>query len=107
MSTYTPKKGDIQRSWHVVDADGLILGRLASEVAKRNINVNVISPGFISTNMTENLNDQQKQNYLSRIPMSRFGKPEDIANLVYFLSTDDSAYITGQNIHINGGMLMV
>ena len=80
---------------------------IASEVAKRNINVNVISPGFISTSMTENLNDQQKQTYLSRIPMMRFGKPEDIANLVYFLSSDDSSYITGQNFHINGGMLMV
>ena len=57
--------------------------------------------------MTENLNDQQKQTYLSRIPMSRFGKPEDIANLVYFLAIEDSSYITGQNFHVNGGMLMV
>ena len=57
--------------------------------------------------MTEKLNDEQKNNYLSRIPMSRFGKPEDVANLVYFLSTDDSSYITGQNFHVNGGMLMV
>ena len=80
---------------------------IALEVAKRNINVNVISPGFISTNMTENLSNEQKENYLSRIPMSRFGKPEDIANLVYFLSSDESSYITGQNYHINGGMLMV
>ena len=74
---------------------------------KRNINVNIISPGFISTSMTENLSSEQKESYLSRIPMSRFGKPEDIANLVYFLATDDSSYITGQNFHVNGGMLMV
>ena len=80
---------------------------IALEVARRNINVNIISPGFISTSMTDKLNDEQKKNYLSRIPMMRFGNPEDIANLVLFLSSDDSAYITGQNIHINGGMLMV
>ena len=80
---------------------------IALEVAKRNINVNVISPGFIYTAMTEKLNDDQKNSYLAKIPMSRFGKPEDIANLVYFLSTDESSYITGQNFHINGGMLMV
>lgn len=80
---------------------------VASEVAKRNINVNVISPGFISTKMTENLNIEQKNNYLSRIPMSKFGKPEDVANLVFFLASDDSSYITGQTFHVNGGMLMV
>ena len=57
--------------------------------------------------MTDDLSDDQKKLYLSRIPMSRFGKPEDIANMVYFLSSDDSSYITGQNFHINGGMLMV
>ena len=56
---------------------------------------------------TEKLNDDQKKAYLSRIPMMRFGNPKDVANLAYFLSTDDSAYITGQNLHINGGMLMV
>ena len=80
---------------------------IASEVAKRNINVNIISPGFISTKMTENLNIEQKNNYLSRIPMSKFGKPEDVANLVFFLASEDSSYITGQNFHVNGGMLMV
>ena len=57
--------------------------------------------------MTDNLNEDQKKIILSRIPMMRFGKPEDVANLVYFLSSDDSSYITGQNFHINGGMLMV
>ena len=80
---------------------------IAAEVAKRNINVNVVSPGFISTKMTEDLNTEQKNNYLSRIPMSKFGKPADVANLVFFLANDDSSYITGQNIHVNGGMLMV
>ena len=77
------------------------------EVARRNINVNLVSPGFISTSMTEKLNDNQKNDYLSKIPMMRFGNPKDVANLVFFLSTDDASYITGQNFHINGGMLMV
>ncbi len=80
---------------------------VALEVAKRNINVNLVSPGFVSTAMTDKLNNDQKNTYLSRIPMKRFGNPKDIANLVYFLSTDESSYITGQNFHINGGMLMV
>ena len=80
---------------------------IALEVARRNINVNVISPGFISTAMTDKLTTEQKDLYLSKIPMSRFGRPEDIANLVFFLSSDESTYITGQNFHINGGMLMV
>ena len=57
--------------------------------------------------MTEKLKSEQKDYYLSRIPMMRFGNPIDIANLVFFLSSDDSAYITGQNFHVNGGMLMV
>ena len=57
--------------------------------------------------MTENLDDENKNSYLSRIPMSRSGEPEDIANIVSFLASDESSYITGQNIHVNGGMLMV
>lgn len=80
---------------------------IALEVARRNINVNVISPGFISTTMTDNLNENQKKTYLEKIPMSRFGNPEDIANMVFFLASNDSSYITGQNFHVNGGMLMV
>ena len=94
---------------YVASKSGLVglYKSIAIEVARRNINVNVISPGFISTAMTDKLKDDQKNIYLSRIPMMRFGNPKDIANLVYFLSTDDSSYITGQNFHINGGMLMV
>ena len=94
---------------YVASKSGLVglYKSIAIEVARRNINVNVISPGFISTSMTDKLKDDQKTAYLSKIPMMRFGNPEDVANLAYFLSTDDSAYITGQNLHINGGMLMV
>lgn len=109
ISSIVGSTGNPGQSNYVASKSGMIglYKSIASEVAKRNINVNVISPGFISTNMTENLTDEQKQNYLSRIPMSKFGKPEDIANLAYFLAIEDSSYITGQNFHVNGGMLMV
>ena len=80
---------------------------IALEVASRNINVNVVSPGFIVSPMTDKLNENQKKNILEKIPLRRFGHPNDIAELVYFLSNDESNYITGQNIHVNGGMLMV
>ena len=80
---------------------------VALEVATRNININLISPGFIVSPMTEKLNEKQKNQILEKIPMKRFGKPNEIADLVYFLSGDESNYITGQNFHVNGGMLMV
>ena len=57
--------------------------------------------------MTDDLNESQKNTYLSKIPMAKFGQPIDVANLVYFLSSDKASYITGQNFHVNGGMLMV
>ena len=109
ISSIVGSTGNPGQANYVASKSGLVglYKSIALEVAKRNINVNIISPGFISTSMTEKLNEDQKKNYLSRIPMMRFGDPQEIANLVYFLSTDDSAYITGQNIHINGGMLMV
>ena len=80
---------------------------IALEVARRNINVNVISPGFISSKMTDKLNEDQKNKYLNQIPLKKFGEPEDVASLVYFLSSDEASYITGQNFHVNGGLLMV
>ncbi len=109
ISSIVGSTGNPGQANYVASKSGMIglYKSIACEVAKRNINVNIISPGFISTSMTENLSSEQKESYLSRIPMSRFGKPEDIANLVYFLVTDDSSYITGQNFHVNGGMLMV
>ena len=109
ISSIVGSTGNPGQSNYVASKSGMVglYKSIAIEVAKRNINVNIISPGFISTSMTENLTNEQKENYLSKIPMSRFGKPEDVANLVYFLSTEDSSYITGQNFHINGGMLMV
>ena len=109
ISSVVGTTGNPGQSNYVASKSGMIglYKSIASEVAKRNINVNIVSPGFISTTMTENLDDEKKNSYLSRIPMSRFGKPEDIANIVYFLASDESSYITGQNIHVNGGMLMV
>ena len=77
---------------------------LALEYGKKNINVNCISPGFISTEMTEKINDDYKEVLKSRIPMNRFGTPKDIANTVIFLCSKLSDYITGETIHVNGGM---
>ena len=79
---------------------------VAKEVASRNITVNAIAPGFIETKMTEVLSDDVKKAMLNQIPLNRFGKPEDVANLVLFLVSDDASYITGQVIKIDGGMLM-
>ena len=109
VSSIVGSTGNPGQANYVASKSGLVglYKSIALEVAKRNINVNIISPGFISTKMTDNLNVEQKKNYLSKIPMMRFGEPDDIANLVFFLSSDDSSYITGQNFHINGGMLMV
>jgi len=80
---------------------------IALEVAQRNIRVNTIAPGFIKTFMTEKLNDIQKDAIMKKIPMKKFGEPNDVANLALFLSGKYSSYITGQTFHINGGMLMV
>ena len=109
ISSIVGSTGNPGQANYVASKSGLVglYKSIALEVAKRNINVNIISPGFISTSMTDNLNEEQKKQYLSRIPMMRFGNPIDVANLVFFLSSDDSSYITGQNFHINGGMLMV
>ena len=109
ISSIVASTGNPGQSNYVASKAGMIglYKSIALEVAKRNINVNIVSPGFISTSMTDELTDNQKDTYLSRIPMSRFGQPEDVANLVFFLSSDYSSYITGQNFHINGGMLMV
>jgi len=79
---------------------------LAQEVASRNITVNAIAPGFIATDMTEVLPEAQKESILASIPMKRMGTPEEIAGAVAFLASDSAAYITGQTIHVNGGMNM-
>jgi 3-oxoacyl-[acyl-carrier protein] reductase len=79
---------------------------LAIEYAKKNINVNCISPGFIKTAMTEKIDDKFKEVIISKIPSARLGEPDDIANAVLFLSSDQSSYINGETLHVNGGMYM-
>ena len=79
---------------------------LAIEYAKKNITLNCVSPGFIKTNMTENILESVKVILTSRIPMSKLGSGEDVANSVAFLSSDEASYITGETIHVNGGMYM-
>lgn len=79
---------------------------LAREIGGKNINVNAIAPGFIDTDMTKVLSEDQKKNILSQVPLKRFGNALDIANLALFLASDQSNYITGQVIHVDGGMAM-
>lgn len=80
---------------------------LAKEVASRGITVNAVAPGFIDTDMTKELSDEQKEAIFSQVPANRLGKPEEIAAAVAFLASGPAAYITGETIHINGGMYMV
>jgi 3-oxoacyl-[acyl-carrier protein] reductase len=79
---------------------------LAIEYAKKNINVNCISPGFIKTAMTDKIDEKFKEVIVSKIPSARLGEPEDIANAVLFLASENSNYINGETLHVNGGMYM-
>jgi len=79
---------------------------LAKELAGRNVRVNAVAPGFITTNMTDGLSEPVKNQILSAIPAGRFGLPEDVANAAAFLASDDASYITGQILGVNGGMFM-
>ena len=80
---------------------------LAQEVASRNVTVNVIAPGFIATPMTDALNEQQREAILGKIPAGQMGTPEDIAGAAVYLSSDEARYMTGQTLHVNGGMAMI
>ena len=79
---------------------------LALEYAKKNININCISPGFIKTAMTDKIDEKFKDVIISKIPSARLGEPEDIANAVIFLASDQSSYINGETLHVNGGMYL-
>ena len=79
---------------------------IAKELASRNIRANAVAPGFIDTDMTNVLSDEVKANINAQIPMKRMGTAQEIANVVYFLGSEDSSYITGQVINIDGGMVM-
>ncbi|MFN3826180.1 MAG: 3-oxoacyl-[acyl-carrier-protein] reductase [Micavibrio sp.] len=80
---------------------------MAAEIASRNVTVNCIAPGFIATPMTDVLTEDQKEKINGSIPMARMGTPEDIAAAAVYLASDEAAYVTGQTIHVNGGMAMV
>jgi 3-oxoacyl-[acyl-carrier protein] reductase len=80
---------------------------LAQEVASRGITVNCIAPGFIATPMTDDLTEDQQAGIMSSIPAGKMGTPEDIASAVVYLSSNEAAYVTGQTMHVNGGMAMI
>jgi 3-oxoacyl-[acyl-carrier protein] reductase len=80
---------------------------LAQEVASRNITVNCVAPGFIASPMTDALNEQQKTAILGRIPAGRLGEGEDVASACVYLASAEAAYVTGQTLHVNGGMAMI
>ncbi len=80
---------------------------LAQEYAKRNVTANCIAPGFIATPMTDALNEKQREAVLSRVPAARLGTPDDIAAAAVYLASNEAAYVTGQTLHVNGGMAMI
>jgi len=80
---------------------------LAAEVATRGITANCIAPGFIASPMTEALNDKQRESILAAVPMGRLGTGDDVAAAAVYLASDEAAYITGQTLHVNGGMAMI
>ena len=79
---------------------------IAAEYAKRNVTANCIAPGFIATPMTDKLNEKQREAILGRVPAGRLGTPADVAAAAVFLASDEAAYVTGQTLHVNGGMAM-
>ena len=109
ISSLVALTGNLGQANYTAAKSGMIsmYKSLALEIAKRNIRVNVIAPGFIKTPMTDNLNNEQVDSILNKIPMKKLGTPRDIANIAAFLSSEDASYITGQTFHVNGGMLMV
>ena len=100
--------GNIGQSNYAASKAGIIAmsKSLAIEYAKKNIFINCVSPGFIKTNMTDKISEEYKNLLISKIPMSRLGSGEDVSNTVAFLSSDMASYVTGETIHVNGGMYM-
>jgi len=100
--------GNIGQSNYAASKAGIVAmsKSLAIEYAKKNITINCVSPGFIQSNMTDKIADNIKSVLVSKIPMSRLGTGEDVSNTVAFLSSDNASYITGETIHVNGGMYM-
>ena len=100
--------GNVGQANYTASKSGIIgfSKSLSLDYAKKNININCVSPGFIETNMTSKIDEKFKEHIISKIPSNKLGKPEDVANVVGFLSSDLSNYITGETIHVNGGMYL-
>ena len=103
---HTGNPGQVNYTSSKAAISGMIKS-LALELSSRNITVNAVAPGFITSNMTDKLNESQKKLILDRIPMKRLGAPDDIAKAVGFLCSENASYITGQTIHVNGGLALI
>jgi 3-oxoacyl-[acyl-carrier protein] reductase len=101
--------GNVGQSNYAASKAGIIglTKSTAKELGSRNITINAVAPGYILTDMTAKLDNDIKEKLKSSIPLGRLGKPEDVANLVCFLVSDDAAYITGQTFNVDGGMVMI
>ena len=108
ISSIVGHTGNLGQSNYSASKSGIIgmSKSLAIEYAKKNITVNCVSPGFIVSEMTDGIAEKVKQDLISRIPMAKLGKAEDVSNCVAFLSSDLASYVTGETIHVNGGMYM-
>ena len=108
ISSVVANTGNAGQTNYVSSKSGMIgfCKSLSKEVATRGITVNCVSPGFIETDMTDQLNETQKEQISKGIPMAKMGKAEDIAYMVAFLASDKASYITGETIHVNGGLYM-
>lgn len=101
--------GNVGQSNYAASKAGImgLTKSIAQELGSRNITINAVAPGYISTDLTDQLNDNLKEKLKNSIPLGRLGKPEDVANLVCFLASDEAAYITGQTFNVDGGMVMI
>ena len=101
--------GNVGQSNYAASKAGIIglTKSIAQELGSRNITINAVAPGYISTDLTDQLNDNLKEKLKTSTPLGRLGKPEDVANLVCFLASDEAAYITGQTFNVDGGMVMI
>ena len=108
ISSVVGQAGSVGQANYAASKAGLIglTKALAQEMASRGITVNAVAPGYIATDMTKDLPEEVKQKIMATIPMARMGKPEDVANAVKFLASEDAGYITGQVVAVNGGMYM-
>ena len=108
ISSVVGSSGNVGQSNYAAAKAGLegFSRALAMEIGSRGITVNAVAPGFIDTDMTRELSEEQTESLLSKIPLSRYGKPEEIASVVAFLASDQAGYISGETVHVNGGMYM-